>query len=160
MYYGLATSILYIFALIGMLIAMLVIHRLIAEEKKKDRKAMRGQPNLKRFGNFQGSAWSLKYLNGRWSFNHFAYSRINRVYILLIGNVFINAPHLWNELRNMMLISTLFILYLVLLGPYLVRGKVDQIRQVILWFQIWNIPYLFIYIRMPSKNNFALTLGL
>ena len=63
--------------------------------------------------------------------NHFAYSRINRVYILLIGNVFINAPHLWNELRNMMLISTLFILYLVLLGPYLVRGKVDQIRQVI-----------------------------
>ena len=63
--------------------------------------------------------------------NNFTYSRTNRVYILLIGNVFINAPHLWNELRNMMLISTLFILYLVLLGPYLVRGKVDQIRQVI-----------------------------
>ena len=139
MYYGLATSILYIFALIGMLIAMLVIHRLIAEEKKKDRKAMRGQPNLKRFGNFQGSAWSLKYLDGR---NFLTHSRINWVYILLIGNVFINAPHLWNELRNMMLISTLFILYLVLLGPYLVRGKVDQIRQVIFQFQLWSILYL------------------
>ena len=119
-----------------MLIAMLVIHRLIAEEKKKDRKAMRGQPNLKRFGNFQGSGWSLKYSNRQQLLNHFTYSRINRVYILLIGNVFINAPHLWNELRNMMLISTLFILYLVLLGPYLVRGKVDQIRQVIFQFQL------------------------
>ena len=52
-----------------MLIAMLVIHRLIAEEKKKDRKAMRGQPNLKRFGNFQGSGWSLKYSNRQQLFN-------------------------------------------------------------------------------------------
>ena len=54
MYFGLATSILYIFALIGMFIAMLVIHRLISEEKKRDRKAMRGEPNFKRFGKFQG----------------------------------------------------------------------------------------------------------
>ena len=52
------------------------------------------------------------------------------IIINLSGNVFINAPHLWNELRNMMLISTLFIVYLILLGPYLVRGKFDQIRQV------------------------------
>ena len=55
LYYGLATSILYLFALIGMFIAMLVIHRLISDEKKRDRKALRGQPNLRRFGNFQGS---------------------------------------------------------------------------------------------------------
>ena len=54
MHFGLATSILYIFALIGMFIAMLVIHRLISEEKKRDRKAMRGEPNFKRFGKFQG----------------------------------------------------------------------------------------------------------
>ena len=84
--------------------------------------------------------------------NVFTHSRINRVYILKIGNVFINAPHLWNELRNMMLISTLFILYLVLLGPYLVRGKVDQIRQVIFQFQLWNILYLlYIYVCKQRK---------
>ena len=55
MYYGIVTSILYLFALIGMFVAMLVINRLISDEKKRDRKAMRGQPNLKRFGNFQGN---------------------------------------------------------------------------------------------------------
>ena len=55
MYYGLVTSSLYVFGLIGMFVAMLVINRLISEEKKKDKKALRGQPNLKRFGNFQGN---------------------------------------------------------------------------------------------------------
>jgi hypothetical protein len=59
LYYGVATSILYLFALIGMFIAMLVIHRLISEEKKRDRKALRGQPNLRRFGNFQGNLHSI-----------------------------------------------------------------------------------------------------
>ena len=54
LYFGIATSIMHAFALIGMFIAMLVIHRLISEEKRRDRKAMRGQPNFKRFGNFQG----------------------------------------------------------------------------------------------------------
>ena len=54
LYYGLVTCILYVSALIGMFVAMLIIHRLISEEKKRDKKAMRGQPNLKRFGNFQG----------------------------------------------------------------------------------------------------------
>ena len=46
------------------------------------------------------------------------------------GNVFVNAPHLWNELRNMMLISTLFVTFLILLGPYMVMVKIDQIKQV------------------------------
>ena len=54
LYYGVAMGVLYIFCLVGMLVAMLIIHRLISEEKKKDRKAMRGQPNLRRFGHFQG----------------------------------------------------------------------------------------------------------
>ena len=59
MYYGLATSILYVFAMIGMFISMLIIHRLISDEKKRDRKAMRGEPNLRRFGKFQGKILEL-----------------------------------------------------------------------------------------------------
>ena len=130
MYYGLATSILYIFALIGMFIAMLVIHRLISEEKKRDRKAMRGEPNFKRFGKFQGMIINFQE-NFLWLTKiQCSFYFISRIIIISSGNVFINAPHLWNELRNMMLISTLFIVYLILLGPYLVRGKFDQIRQV------------------------------
>ena len=63
MYFGLATSILYVFALIGMFIAMLIIHRLISEEKKRDRKAMRGEPNFKRFGKIQGKIQIIVYSN-------------------------------------------------------------------------------------------------
>ena len=42
---------------------------------------------------------------------------------------FANA-HLWNELRNVLIVALLILLYLVLLAPYIFRVKVDQIRQV------------------------------
>ena len=80
-----------------MIVAMSLIQRYITSEKRKERKAMRGQ-------------------HGKFS-THTAF-------------FFANA-HLWNELKNVMMISILLIFYLFLLGPYIVRTKVDQIFQVV-----------------------------
>ena len=49
---------------------------------------------------------------------------------------FFHNAHLWNELRNVMLVTVLLIVYLVFMAPYVVRVKVDQIMQVclsVLW---------------------------
>ena len=43
---------------------------------------------------------------------------------------FFHNAHLWNELRNVMLVTALIIVYLVCMAPYVVRVKVDQIMQV------------------------------
>lgn len=96
-FYGILTGIVcYLVCWLAMIVAMTLIQRYITSEKRKERKAMRGQ-------------------QGKFS-THTAF-------------FFANA-HLWNELKNVMLISVLLIMYLLLLGPYIVRTKVDQITQV------------------------------
>jgi hypothetical protein len=95
--FGLISGIVcYLLCWFSMIAALLFIQRYISSEKKKERKAMRGQ-------------------QGKFS-THTAF-------------FFANA-HLWNELRNVMLVSALLILYLVFMTPYIVRVKVDQILQV------------------------------
>ena len=43
---------------------------------------------------------------------------------------FFHNAHLWNELRNVLLVTVLLIVHLVFMSPYVVRVKVDQIVQV------------------------------
>ncbi|TRY77226.1 hypothetical protein TCAL_10565 [Tigriopus californicus] len=117
-FYGILTGIVcYLVAWLAMIVAMTLIQRYITSEKRKERKAMRGQ-------------------QGKFS-THTAF-------------FFANA-HLWNELKNVMLISVLLIMYLVLMGPYVVRTKVDQITEVYDYdyYRNLTLPH---YVKSPNLN--------
>ena len=102
MYFGLVTGILcYSISWLGMLIAIVLIHRLVAAEKRKERKELRGQQQLTHRLWADPQVFMMNY-----------------------------NPHLFNELRNVMLVSTLLVIYFVFIAPYLIRVKVDQIVQV------------------------------
>ena len=105
-FYGLATgSVFFLVCWAVMIVSMLLIQRFIASEKRKERKAMRGANG----GGFGGH-------------NHQRFSTNTAFF-------FANA-HLWNELRNVMLVLCLLVVYLLFIGPYVVRTKYDQIKQV------------------------------
>ena len=121
--YGIISSLVcYVVWWFGMIVAMFMIQRFVSSEKKKERKQMRGQPPTNAGG------------GGRGFSTHTAF-------------FFANA-HLWNELKNVMLVSTLLIIYLVALAPYIIRTKVDQIAQVMIFSS--SLPVLK---RMQGHQN-------
>merc|ERR1719414_2482472 len=96
MIYGVASgTALYLLPWLSIIVAMLFIQRYISSEKRKERRAMRGQ-------------------QAKFS-THTAF--------------FFHNAHLWNELRNVLLVTVLLIVHLVFMSPYVVRVKVDQIVQ-------------------------------
>ena len=99
--YGFITGIvIYCACWLGMIVFTMIIHRSIMQERKKERKAMRTA----------GGGHNTKFST------HTAFFMAN--------------AHLWNEIRNVILVMTLIIIYLAFFTPYLIRVKVDQILLV------------------------------
>ncbi len=51
--------------------------------------------------------------------------------------LFLANRHILDELRNVMLVSAMLIMYLLMLAPYLVRVKVDQIMQARILYSLY-----------------------
>jgi hypothetical protein len=102
MLFGLITGgLCYVISWIGMIVAMVLIHRLVQEEKKRERKSMRGREQTNKLAEPSLFMFAMH------------------------QNV-----HMWNEIRNVGLVAGLFVAYLLLMAPYIVRTKLDQIVQV------------------------------
>ena len=77
-----------------------MIHRIFQAEKKKERKALRGREQTNRLAEPALFMFAM---------NH---------------NV-----HFWNEIKNAGIVIVLIIAYLLLMVPYVIRVKVDQMIQ-------------------------------
>ena len=101
LYYGLATSVVYVCLWVSFVGVWVFLHKMIVAEKRRDRKAMRGN----------GGAAGLLY-NAN-------------------ANKFTTSSHLQHEMRNVGMILVLVLIYLLLLCPYLITVKIDQALQVL-----------------------------
>ena len=81
-----------------------MIHGIFQAERKKEKKALRGREQTNRLA--EPSLFMV-------ALNH---------------NV-----HFWNEMKNAGIVIVLVIAYLFLMVPYVIRVKVDQIIQVIIY---------------------------
>ena len=100
-YGGITGSLCHLGCWIGSLIVIVLIHRIFQAEKRKERKALRGREQTNRLAEA--------------SLFMFAMNR----------NV-----HFWNEIKNAGTVIVLIIVYVLLMVPYVVRVKVDQVMQV------------------------------
>ena len=101
LYYGLATSAVYVCLWLSFVGVWVFLHKMIVAEKRRDRKAMRGH---------NGGAGLLYNAN---------------------ANKFTTSSHLQHEMRNVGMILVLVLIYLLLLCPYLITVKIDQSLQVL-----------------------------
>lgn len=108
-YYGIATGTLLVLMLVAMVTAAVIINKVMSSERMKDRQILMSQQQRRFRG---GPPVHMGAANGN------------------NNRVFVNAPHLWNELRNLALVLALLVLYIIFLCPYLFRVKIDQIVQV------------------------------
>ena len=102
LYYGLATSVVYVCLWLSFVGVWVFLHKMIVAEKRRDRKAMRGH-------NVAGAG--LLYNTN--------------------ANKFTTSSHLQHEMRNVGMILVLVLIYLLLLCPYLITVKIDQSLQVL-----------------------------
>ena len=104
--YGCVTSgLCYILFWLGILVTMILIHRIFQAEKKKERKSQRGRESNNKLG--EPSMFMMA----------------------MNQNV-----HLWSEMKHALLVLGLIVIYLLFMAPYIIRIKVDQIIQVILCY--------------------------
>ena len=99
--YGSVTgSLCYLLSWIGIMLGLILIHRLFQAEKKKERKALRGREQTNKLA--EPALFMM-------AMHH---------------NV-----HFWNEIKNTGIVLGLIVIYLFLMLPYVIRVKVDQILQ-------------------------------
>ena len=107
MLYGIISSLVcYVVWWFAIVAAMILILKFVRSEKRKEQKQQRGQPLYNGGGGGGGGRFST----------HTA--------------LFFANAHLRNEMKNVLLVSLLLVLYLVALMPYIIRTKIDQIAQV------------------------------
>ena len=101
--YGCVTSgLCYILFWLGILVTMILIHRICQAERKKERKSQRGRESNNKL------------------------AEPSMFMMAMNQNV-----HLWTEMKHAMLVLGLIIIYLLFMAPYIIRIKVDQIIQVL-----------------------------
>ena len=99
--YGIVTgSLCYLLSWIGIMLGLILIHRLFQAEKKKERKALRGREQTNKLA--EPALFMM-------AMHH---------------NV-----HFWNEVKSTGIVLGLIVIYLFLMLPYVIRVKVDQILQ-------------------------------
>ena len=100
-HYGVITGTLFHLACwLGILIVVVMIHRIFQAEKKKERKALRGREQTNKLA--EPALFMM-------AMHH---------------NV-----HFWNEVKSTGIVLGLIVIYLFLMLPYVIRVKVDQILQ-------------------------------
>ena len=109
--YGCVTSgLCYILFWLGILVTMILIHRICQAERKKERKSQRGRESNNKL------------------------AEPSMFMMAMNQNV-----HLWSEMKHALLVLGLIVIYLLFMAPYIIRIKVDQIIQVILCYRAYTI---------------------
>ena len=107
--YGCVTSgLCYILFWLGILVTMILIHRICQAERKKERKSQRGRESNNKL------------------------AEPSMFMMAMNQNV-----HLWTEMKHAMLVLGLIIIYLLFMAPYIIRIKVDQIIQVLFFLYVY-----------------------
>lgn len=108
LYGAITCSLGYVSTWICLVIFAVMVHRIFQAERKKERKAQRGREQTNKLAE---PALFMYAMN---------------------QNV-----HFWNEMKNTAIVVLLLIAYLLLLVPYIIRVKIDQIAQV-RYFSIYH----------------------
>ena len=130
--YGCVTSgLCYILFWLGILVTMILIHRICQAERKKERKSQRGRESNNKL------------------------AEPSMFMMAMNQNV-----HLWTEMKHAMLVLGLIIIYLLFMAPYIIRIKVDQIIQVLYFCMYIYKKYTYTLDILFSSNHNIIKVGM